>query len=74
VNTGGLPPPGGSLFTEGQLTDTYEVSRPTPREALRSLEAQNLVTVRRGSHRGPVVSLLRRRGREHGLSQPVGRP
>jgi GntR family transcriptional repressor for pyruvate dehydrogenase complex len=53
--------PGDSLFTEGQLTDTYEVSRPTLREALREalrlLEAQNLVTVRRGSHRGPVVSL-----------------
>ena len=49
--------PGDSLFTEGQLTDTYEVSRPTLREALRLLEAQNLVTVRRGSHRGPVVSL-----------------
>ena len=49
--------PGDSLVTESQLTDTYEVSRPTLREALRLLEAQNLVTVRRGSHRGPVVSL-----------------
>jgi DNA-binding FadR family transcriptional regulator len=49
--------PGDSLFTESALTDTYEVSRPTLREALRLLEAQHLVTVRRGSHRGPVVSL-----------------
>jgi GntR family transcriptional repressor for pyruvate dehydrogenase complex len=49
--------PGESLFTESALMDTYEVSRPTLREALRLLEAQNLVTVRRGSHRGPVVSL-----------------
>ena len=49
--------PGDSLVTESQLTGTYEVSRPTLREALRLLEAQNLVTVRRGSHRGPVVSL-----------------
>ena len=49
--------PGDSLFTESQLTNTYEVSRPTLREALRLLEAQNFVTVRRGSHRGPVVSL-----------------
>ena len=49
--------PGDSLFTESTLMETYEVSRPTLREALRLLEAQSLVTVRRGSHRGPVVSL-----------------
>jgi GntR family transcriptional repressor for pyruvate dehydrogenase complex len=48
---------GDSLFTESTLMETYEVSRPTLREALRLLEAQNLVSVRRGSHRGPVVSL-----------------
>jgi DNA-binding FadR family transcriptional regulator len=54
---GGELSPGDSLFTESMLMDTYEVSRPTLREALRLLEAQNLVTVRRGSHRGPVVSL-----------------
>ena len=35
----------------------YDVSRPTLREALRLLEAQELVSVRRGSRRGPVVSL-----------------
>ncbi|MCU1614648.1 MAG: pdhR 2 [Frankiales bacterium] len=49
--------PGDSLFSESQLMETYEVSRPTLREALRLLEAQNLITVRRGSHRGPIVSL-----------------
>jgi DNA-binding FadR family transcriptional regulator len=37
--------------------EEYDVSRPTLREALRLLEAQDLISVRRGSHRGPVVSL-----------------
>ncbi|MCU1415627.1 MAG: FadR family transcriptional regulator [Microbacteriaceae bacterium] len=54
---GGELKPGDSLFTESALMETYEVSRPTLREALRLLEAQNLLTVRRGSHKGPVVSL-----------------
>jgi DNA-binding FadR family transcriptional regulator len=49
--------PGDSLLSEATLMEEYDVSRPTLREALRLLEAQNLVTVRRGSHRGPVVSL-----------------
>jgi DNA-binding FadR family transcriptional regulator len=49
--------PGESLFSEASLMDQYEVSRPTLREALRLLESQNLIQVRRGSHRGPVVSL-----------------
>jgi DNA-binding FadR family transcriptional regulator len=49
--------PGDSLLSEATLMEEYEVSRPTLREALRLLEAQNLITVRRGSHRGPVVSL-----------------
>jgi DNA-binding FadR family transcriptional regulator len=49
--------PGESLFSEASLMERYEVSRPTLREALRLLEAQDLVSVRRGSHRGPVVSL-----------------
>jgi DNA-binding FadR family transcriptional regulator len=54
---GGELKPGDSLFTESALMETYEVSRPTLREALRLLEAQNLVSVRRGSHKGPVVSV-----------------
>ncbi|HEX3512698.1 MAG TPA: FCD domain-containing protein [Trebonia sp.] len=49
--------PGDSLFSEATLMEQYDVSRPTLREALRLLEAQNLISVRRGSHRGPVVSL-----------------
>lgn len=49
--------PGDSLLSEATLMEEYDVSRPTLREALRLLEAQNLISVRRGSHRGPVVSL-----------------
>jgi len=49
--------PGESLLSEATLMEQYDVSRPTLREALRLLEAQNLISVRRGSHRGPVVSL-----------------
>lgn len=48
--------PGESLTPESQLVEEYDVSRPTLREALRLLESQQLITVRRGSHRGPVVS------------------
>jgi GntR family transcriptional repressor for pyruvate dehydrogenase complex len=47
--------PGESLTPEAQLVEQYDVSRPTLREALRLLEAQDLITIRRGSHRGPVV-------------------
>ena len=54
---GGELQPGESLLSEATLMEQYDVSRPTLREALRLLEAQDLVTVRRGSHRGPVVSL-----------------
>jgi GntR family transcriptional regulator, transcriptional repressor for pyruvate dehydrogenase complex len=49
--------PGESLSSESSLVEEFDVSRPTLREALRLLEADQLVTVRRGSHRGPVVSL-----------------
>jgi DNA-binding FadR family transcriptional regulator len=49
--------PGDSLLSEATLMEQYDVSRPTLREALRLLESQNLISVRRGSHRGPVVSL-----------------
>jgi DNA-binding FadR family transcriptional regulator len=48
---------GDSLTSESSLVDEYDVSRPTLREALRLLESQQLITVRRGSHRGPVVSV-----------------
>lgn len=50
-------PPGESLSSEAMLVERFDVSRPTLREALRLLESQQLITVRRGSHRGPVASL-----------------
>ena len=43
--------PGHSLLSEATLMEQYDVSRPTLREALRLLEAQDLISVRRGSHR-----------------------
>jgi DNA-binding FadR family transcriptional regulator len=49
--------PGESISTESLLMEEYDVSRPTLREALRLLESQQLITVRRGSHHGPVVTL-----------------
>jgi GntR family transcriptional repressor for pyruvate dehydrogenase complex len=49
--------PGASLLSEAALMEAYQVSRPTIREALRLLEAQRLISVRRGSHQGPTVSL-----------------
>jgi len=49
--------PGDSLASEAALMEDHRVSRPTLREALRLLEAEQLISVRRGSHRGPVVRL-----------------
>lgn len=49
--------PGESLSSEAALVERFDVSRPTLREALRLLESQQLITVRRGSHRGPIANL-----------------
>jgi DNA-binding FadR family transcriptional regulator len=49
--------PGESISSEAALMERFDVSRPTLREALRLLESQQLITVRRGSHRGPVATL-----------------
>ncbi len=46
---------GDSLPSEAQMLATYEVSRPTLREALRILESQNLVSTSRGSRSGARV-------------------
>ncbi|MDT3443292.1 GntR family transcriptional regulator [Pseudofrankia sp. BMG5.37] len=43
------------LATEAELTATFDVSRETVREALRVLESQSLVEVRRGRGGGAVV-------------------
>jgi DNA-binding FadR family transcriptional regulator len=47
--------PGDRLPSEAGLMTRYQVSRPTVREALRLLEAEELVEVRRGARGGPVV-------------------
>jgi DNA-binding FadR family transcriptional regulator len=46
---------GDTLPPEGQLMETLGVSRPTLREAFRILEAENLISVTRGSRSGAQV-------------------
>ncbi|MFT4265254.1 MAG: FCD domain-containing protein [Nocardioides sp.] len=48
-------PPGETLPPELQLMEQYGVSRPTLREAFRILEAETLISVRRGSRGGAQV-------------------
>jgi GntR family transcriptional regulator, transcriptional repressor for pyruvate dehydrogenase complex len=48
-------PTGETLPAESQLMEQYGVSRPTLREAFRILEAENLISVRRGSRGGARV-------------------
>ena len=55
ILTGALP--AGSSITEADLLLEFDISRPTLREALRMLEGEQLLSVRRGSHRGSVVRL-----------------
>lgn len=47
----------GTSITEADLTEEFGISRPTLREALRMLEMEQLLSVRRGSHRGSVVRM-----------------
>ncbi|HVW42842.1 MAG TPA: GntR family transcriptional regulator [Amycolatopsis sp.] len=50
---------GDPLPSETVLLERYGVARPTMREALRILESEGLVTVKRGKHGGPRVALPR---------------
>jgi DNA-binding FadR family transcriptional regulator len=47
--------PGNRLPSESTLMSSFGVSRPSLREALRLLEAEELVDIRRGVHGGAVV-------------------
>src|SRR5690242_18409866 len=47
--------PGSALPQELALTEYFNVSRPTLREAFRILEAERLLEIRRGAHGGPYV-------------------
>lgn len=52
----GVLVPGDTLPPEPTLAGEFEVSRPTLREALRLLEAESLIALKRGSRGGAVVS------------------
>ncbi|MFM8871031.1 MAG: FadR/GntR family transcriptional regulator, partial [Actinomycetota bacterium] len=47
---------GDRLPTEEELTGHFDVARTTLREALRVLESQGLIEIRRGRNGGPVVT------------------
>ncbi len=57
VVTGGLGE-GDSLPAEARMLEQYGVSRESLREGLRLLEAQGLITLRRGPGGGPVVGTV----------------
>lgn len=48
--------PGDRLPPEDQLTAELDIARTTLREALRVLESQGLLRIRRGRHGGPIVT------------------
>ena len=49
---------GDSLPSEARMLEQYGVSRESLREGLRLLEAQGLITIRRGPGGGPVVGTV----------------
>ena len=60
--------PGEFLPTEPVLVERFGASRPTIREAMRVLEAEGLIEMKRGVHGGAVV----RKPEIHGLAGAVG--
>jgi len=57
IVTGRLKP-GDKLQPESVLQSEFEISRPTMREALRLLEAESMISIRRGKHGGARVSSI----------------
>jgi DNA-binding FadR family transcriptional regulator len=52
----GMLKPGDKLQPESVLQTEFSISRPTLREALRVLESESLISIRRGKHGGASVS------------------
>ena len=50
--------PGDRLRPEAEMLEHYGVSRESLREALRILEVQGLITLKRGPNGGPIVSVI----------------
>lgn len=50
--------PGDSLISEAAMLEKYGVSRESLREGLRLLEAQGLISIRRGPGGGPIVGTV----------------
>jgi GntR family transcriptional repressor for pyruvate dehydrogenase complex len=50
--------PGDKLHPESVLQSEFAISRPTMREALRLLEAESLITIKRGKHGGARVTSI----------------
>jgi len=59
IVTGRLKP-GDKLLPENVLQNEFAISRPTMREALRLLEAESLITIKRGKHGGARVTAVDR--------------
>lgn len=57
IATGRLKP-GDKLHPENVLQTEFAISRPTLREALRLLESESLITIRRGKHGGARVTSI----------------
>jgi GntR family transcriptional repressor for pyruvate dehydrogenase complex len=63
----GQLPDGTTLPKQSELLKEFRVSRPSLREALRILESENLITVRRGNVGGSVVRAPKTQGAAYAL-------